>query len=140
MPKVVVPIEAFERLTAESTAVTSRPRPPAGPRGPPRDYSRSRMESRIAFPSLDEESEIPTAVRRFTLAEIASGLPEDSREEDERQEARRLHELRGRAKAARAVVASTPGLAETLARDWRRAAMFYAKQGTSESEFRHGPE
>jgi hypothetical protein len=32
-------------------------------------------------------------------------------------------------KAARAVVATTPGLAETLARDWQRAARFYARFG-----------
>jgi hypothetical protein len=53
---------------------------------------------------------------------VASGLHDDSREEDEREEERRLSDPRGRVKAARAVVATTPGLAETLAKDWRKAA------------------
>jgi hypothetical protein len=34
-------------------------------------------------------------------------IPDDSREEDERQEERRLRHLRGRVKAARAAVATT---------------------------------
>lgn len=53
---------------------------------------------------------------------VASGLLDDSRKEDEREEERRLRGLRGRVKAAKAVVATTPGLAETLAKDWRKAA------------------
>jgi hypothetical protein len=41
-------------------------------------------------------------------------------------------------KAARAVVATTPGLAETLRRDWRKAARFYARFGITEAMFRRG--
>jgi len=68
----------------------------------------------------------------------ASGLPDDSREADERAGARSLRDVRARVKAARALVASTPGLAETVVSDWRRAARFYSLHGVSESEFRHG--
>ena len=32
--------------------------------------------------------------RRLTVAETTSGIPDDSREEDERQEKRRIRELR----------------------------------------------
>jgi hypothetical protein len=67
---------------------------------------------------------------------VASGLPDDSREEDERREARQLRDLRGRVKAARAIVTATPGLAETLACDWVKAACFYARFGITERMFR----
>ena len=36
------------------------------------------------------------------------------------------------------VVASTPGLSETLAGDRRKAARFYARFGVTEAQFRHG--
>jgi hypothetical protein len=72
------------------------------------------------------------------LGQITSGLPDDSREEDERQVARRLRDVRSRVKAARAVVSTTPGLAETLQGDWRKAALFYARFGIMQAEFRQG--
>jgi len=64
-------------------------------------------------------------------------LPDDSREEDERQEERRLRDLRGRVKLARATVSRTPGIAETLATDWQRAARFYARFGITEAMLRN---
>ena len=102
------------------------------------DGSRTRVEARVAFPTLEEQEEIRTPTRRFTTLEITSGLPDDCREEDERAEARRLRDLRGRVKRARAVVTSTPGLVETLARDWQKAAGFYAKCGITEAMLRQG--
>ena len=77
-------------------------------------------------------------MRRFSLWEITSGLPDDSREADEKQAARQLHDLRTRVKLARAVVSTTPGLAEILASDWRKAARFYARFGVTEHGFRFG--
>ena len=41
-------------------------------------------------------------------------------------------------KAARADVATTRGLAEALARDWRKAARFYALFGIRAAMFRSG--
>ncbi len=121
-----------------------RPRGPA-PRSYPRprfgDYSRTRFESRVAFGGPDEDAEdelIATPTRQFSLLEITSGRPDDSREADERAIARHLAELRGRVKAARAMVATTPGLAETLARDWQKAARFYGRFGITETQFRQG--
>ncbi|NNN16801.1 MAG: hypothetical protein HKL79_00320, partial [Thermoplasmata archaeon] len=84
------------------------------------------------------EEEIATPTRRFSLHEITSGLPDDSRETEEREAERRLRGLRGRVKAARAVIARTSGLAEVLARDWRRATRFYARYGVTERLVRHG--
>jgi hypothetical protein len=79
-----------------------------------------------------------TPTRQFSLLEITSGLPDDSREADERAAERRLRELRGRVKAARKVVSTTPGLADTLAREWGKATRFYARFGITEQMFRYG--
>ena len=35
------------------------------------------------------------------------------------------------------MVANTPGLAEVLAKDWRKAGLFYARWGITEVMFRH---
>ncbi len=75
---------------------------------------------------------------QYSSSEVTSALPDDSRDADERDAARALRDLRGRVKAARAVIASTPGLAETLASDPRRAAMFYARFGVTEEGVRKG--
>jgi len=104
----------------------------------PHDGSRTRAEARLAFPSIEEAEEIPTPTRWFTAAEITSGLPDDSREADERAEEYRLRDLGARVKAARAFVSTRPGLADALQRDWRKAARFYARFGITETMFRHG--
>jgi len=103
------------------------------------DGSRTHVEARIAFPSDgQDEDELATPTRRFTLAEITSGLPDDSREEDERAEARHLLDLHGRVKAARAIVSQTPGLEKILTHDWQKAARFYSRFGITEATSRHG--
>jgi hypothetical protein len=114
---------------------TLRPQAPS----PAHDGSRTHVEARVAIPAEPNPEEgFETPTRRFALAEITSGLPDDSREEDERREAGRLRDLRGRVKHARAVAATTPGLTETLANDWRRAARFYERFGITEAMFRYG--
>ena len=106
---------------------------------PVHDASRTRFESRLAFADPDEEpEEIALRGRHFSLLEITSGLPDDSREADEQAEARKLRDLRGRVKRARAHVAITPGLAGLLDADWKRADSFYARFGVTESQFRFG--
>jgi hypothetical protein len=89
------------------------------------DCSRTRFEARVAFGSPDEE-EIATSTREFHLLEITSVLPDDPLGVDERAASRQLGELCVHVKTAPAVVATTPGPAETLQRDWRKAARFYA--------------
>jgi len=79
-----------------------------------------------------------TPTRQFSLLEITSGLPDDSREADEKQAERRLRDLRARVKAARAAVTTTPGFIEALASEWRKAANFYARFGITEPQFRRG--
>lgn len=91
------------------------------------------------YRDADEDAEeIPTPTRRFSLFDITSGLPDDSREAEERGAERRLRDLRGRVKAARAVIAGTPGLTETLKSDWQRAVRFYARFRVTEGLMRHG--
>jgi hypothetical protein len=70
--------------------------------------------------------------------DVTNGLPDDSREEDERQAERNLRDLRGRVELARTVVSKTPGLADVIATNWQRAAMFYTRFEITEAEFRNG--
>lgn len=79
-----------------------------------------------------------TLTRTLSVEEITSGLHDASPGADEREAERQLRDLRGRVKVARAVVARTPGLVETPAKDWRKAAMFYARFGVTEGMLRHG--
>ena len=152
--------ELRERLGLEVRVFGDLAAPPKGPAAPkpappgpapapiavstrdparrPHDGVRTRVEARVAFPAVEETDEIWTPARRFALWETTSGLPDDSREEDERATERRLRNLRGCVKAARAVVSKTPGLADVLASDWRKAARFCARLGVSESTFRYG--
>jgi hypothetical protein len=104
--------------------------PNATPR--PHDGSRTHAEARIVY--RDDAPPAP----RFSEWEITSGLPDDSREQDQRAETRRLRELRAQVKLARATVATTPGLADILLHDWQKAARFYARFGVTEATFRHG--
>jgi len=128
----------------DSSPQPARPSGPTPRRFPsPRfgDYSRTRFESRVAFGGPDEDEdaeEVAALTRRFTVLETTSGLPDDSREADEKQAEQRLRELRARVKVARAVVSTTPGLSEILAADWRKAARFYARFGVTEGTLRHG--
>jgi hypothetical protein len=97
----------------------------------------------VAFGGPDESEDaengrISTPTRQFSLLEITSGLPDDSREADDKQAERRLHELRARVKAARSVVSTTPGLAETIAADWQKAARSYARFEITETVLRQG--
>jgi hypothetical protein len=138
-PQLVPTIEAF----ASQAAQVADQKPPAGPRalvrpGTPHDGSRTRAEARVAFPDADPDEEDGVDSRRFSLLEATSGLPDDSREADERAAARQLREVRVRVKAARALVATTQGMSVMLARDWRKAAWFYARFGITEGLFRHG--
>ena len=106
---------------------------------PIRDSSRTRAEARVVYREGDEDAEeIATPTRRFSLMEITSGLPDDSREAEERETARRLCDLRGRVKAARAAISAAPGAGEVLATDWDKEASFYARFGITQARFRHG--
>jgi len=98
----------------------------------PRDGSRTHAKARTVY------REDEPASSRFSERDVTSGLSDDSREEDERQAERRLRDLRGRVKLARAVVSNKPGLADVLATNWQRAAMFYTRFEITEAEFRHG--
>jgi hypothetical protein len=100
--------------------------------------TRTRAEARVVYRDGDDDVNGGFGSRRFTLLEITSGLPDDSRESNERTEERRLRDLRSCVKKARAVAASTPGLDEILANDWQKAARFYARYGVTEATYRHG--
>jgi hypothetical protein len=91
------------------------------------------------FPGVDEDPvKVEVGDSRFSITEIKSSMLDDLREEDERAGERELREPHASVKAARAVVSTVPGRAETLALDWRRAPRFYAKFGITEDRFRYG--
>jgi hypothetical protein len=139
-PQLVPTIEAFEEVSLLRRPVPAPPQPPARPAVPPRvhDGRATHVEARLAFPGEGEDESDSLQGRRFSVWETTSGLPDDSREADERAVARALHDLRGRVKAARAAVSTSPGVDVVLRQDWVRAAQFYAKFGITEQEFRHG--
>ena len=98
--------------------------------------------SRVAFGGPDEDEdaeEIATPTRQFSLLKITSGLPDDSREADERAAELRLRSPRGRFKAARAAISGTLGAAAVLRQDWVRAARLCARFGITELMMRYGP-
>jgi hypothetical protein len=86
----------------------------------------------------DEEGGEALIDSRFTVWDTTSDLPDDSREADERAAERRVRDLRGRVKAARAALAATPGAAEAMGEAWRKQAGFRARHEISQAQFRRG--
>ncbi len=64
--------------------------------------------------------------QHFSLLDITAGLPDDSREDDERVRAQGERERQGRVRAARAVIQAHPGLESVLARDQTKLTLFCA--------------
>ncbi|MCI4317251.1 MAG: hypothetical protein L3J96_01815, partial [Thermoplasmata archaeon] len=74
---------------------------------------------------------------RFSVWTVTSGLPDDSGVFDERAAERRLRDLRGRVKAARAAFSAHPEAQELLQADWRGETAFYARFGITQVQFRN---
>jgi hypothetical protein len=142
--QVVHPIEAFAMETSPPPQVgpkppEPRPRVAGEPRGPPRDGSRTRAGARTAYhEGCDDEGEELPIRSRFTVWDTTSGLPDDSREADERAAERRLRDLRDRVKAARAALSSAPAAREAMLADWRGETAYYARFGVTQAQFRLG--
>lgn len=141
--QVVHPIEAF--ATDAGPARPAGPEPPrptprtaGGPPGTTRDGSRTRAEARTAYREDTDEEPERTIHPRFSIWDTTSGLPDDSREAEERAAERRLRDLRGRVKAARAALSRIPGASDAMRADWRREAAFYARFGITLGQFRYG--
>lgn len=102
--------------------------------------TRTHAEACVALKDAPEELAEPweALYGRFSRLDVTSGLPDDSRDADERAAARQLRDLRGRVKAARAVIVATSGLAETLASDSRKAELFEARYGVTRVQLRGG--
>ena len=133
LPAIRGPDASPRRVRPSAPTARSYPSPRFG------DYSRTRFESRVAFGGPDEGAEeVATPTRQFSLLELTSGLPDDSREADERDAERRLRDLRGRVKAAQAAVSATPGAETMLRQKWAKAAHLYAHFAIPETLFWHG--
>jgi hypothetical protein len=86
----------------------------------------------------DTSSRLARVARRELCARSACGGSPWGSTAGTASRPRRVRELRARVKAAPASVAATPGLAETLVRDWQKAGRFYVKLGISEAMVRDG--
>ena len=64
--------------------------------------------------------------QRFSLLDVTAGLPDDSREDDQRVRAQVERERQGRVRAARSVIQAHPGLETVLARDQTKLILFCA--------------
>jgi hypothetical protein len=86
-------LEASPKCPAAPKPAPSWPAPKPGPIAVPtrdlarrpHDGSRTRVEARVAFPTLAEGDEIATPARRFSIREITSDVPDDHREETRKQ-------------------------------------------------------
>ena len=76
--------------------------------------------------------------REFDDHDIAAALPDDSREEEERNIRTYLRDLRLRVKATRATIAADPAIAQTLATNPEKARAFYAIHHVTETQVKHG--
>lgn len=93
----------------------------------------------VALPaSREEPNEIATPGQRFSLLEITGGIADDSREAAERNDKRRIRDLRRQVKTVRGVVTTTRGLAGVLATDWQRAVRFSTRFGVTGEMFGRG--
>ncbi len=97
-----------------------QPREPQAPTLRKRDHAKASVEAYGARGVQGRES------ARFSLLDVTSGLPDDSREDDQRVRAQVERERLGRVRAARAVIQAHPGLEAVLARDQTKLVRFCA--------------
>lgn len=93
-----------------------------------RDGSRTRSDARLAYRTPLVGGEDGVDDRRFSVLDVTSGLPDDSRDED--QQARTLVERQrqGRVRAAQAALgAADPQVAAQVFRDQGKLARFCAR-------------
>lgn len=99
---------------------------------PRRDGSRTCLESIIAFPV---EGAGPVGkLSKFTQADITSGLPEDSRDADERELAKREAQRKGRVATAMKALEGHHESRELVFHDQTKLTLFCARFGIAPSE------
>ena len=125
-------------LALAPTALAGVPEGPSPARRPThlprprRDGSRTSLEARVAFSG--EKGGLTGPFSKLTLADITSGLPEDSREADERELAKRRAEQKGRVAAAKKALEGHPEAQQQVLRDQTRLRMFCARFGVTPQE------
>ena len=95
-----------------------QPREPVAP-GQKRDHAKASTEAYAG----QAEGRVS---QHFSLLDVTAGLPDDSREDDQRVRAQVERERQGRVRAARAVIQAHPGLETVLARDQTKLTLFCA--------------
>lgn len=99
--------------------------------GAPRDARRTRSEARLAYRTPLVGGEDGVDDRRFSVLEVTSGLPDDSRDQDQRARARVERQRQGRVKAARAALEAHPEARDVVLHDQTRLRMFCARFGVT---------
>ena len=126
--KVRAAIGTFEAAPVQELP----PTPHAGLRAtrtPRRDASRTRSEARLAFRTPPVGGEDGLDDRRFSVLDVTSGLPDDSRDEDQRARALIERQRQGRVRAAQEALKAHPEAREVVMRDQTRLRMFCARFG-----------
>jgi len=80
----------------------------------------------------------PFGQREFDDRDVTANLPDDSREEEERNIRLYLRDLRLRVKVVRAKIAADPSIAQTLATSPEKARAFYAIHHVTETQVKQG--
>jgi hypothetical protein len=96
-----------------------------------RDASRTRSDARLAYRTPLVGGEDGADDRRFSVLEVTSGLPDDSRDEDQHARALVERQRQGRVRVAQAALETHPGARELVMRDQTRLRMFCARFGVT---------
>ncbi len=99
--------------------------------GAPRDARRTRSETRLAFRESEGDG---LDDRRFTALDVTSGLPDDSRDADQRARAWVEAQRRGRVCAALAALEAHPEAREQVFRDQTKLRLFCARFSITPSD------
>ena len=99
------------------------------PRTPRRDASRTRSEACLAFRTPLVGGEDATGDRRFTMLDVTSGLPDDSRDEDQHARALLERQRQGRVRAAQEALKAHPEARDLVMRDQTKQRLFCARFG-----------
>lgn len=94
-----------------------------------RDGSRTRSDARLAYRTPLVGGEDGVDDRRFSVLDVTSGLPDDSRDEDQHARAIVERQRQGRVRAAQEVLKANPAARELVMRDQTKQRLFCARFG-----------
>ncbi len=124
--KVRAAIGNFEVAPVQELLPTAAAGIPAT-RAPRRDASRTRSEARLALRTPLVGGEDGFDYRRFSLLDVTSGLPDDSRDEDQHTRTLLERQRQGRVRAAHEALKAHPEARELVMHDQTKQRLFCAR-------------